>query len=48
MDRLYLDTDVLLDVLIAAHALPLGLTVVTANEAELSRVPDLTVENWLR
>jgi len=36
------------DLLIAAHALALGLTVVTANEAEFSRVPDLTVENWLR
>ncbi len=36
------------DLLIAAHALAHGLTVVTANEAEFSRVPDLTVENWLR
>jgi len=36
------------DLLIAAHALAHGLTVVTANKEEFSRVPDLTVENWLR
>ena len=36
------------DLLIAAHALTLNLTVVTANEREFSRVPDLTVENWLK
>ena len=35
------------DMLIAAHALSLGLTVVTANVNEFSRVPGLTVENWL-
>ena len=35
------------DLLIAAHALSLGLTVVTANTGEFSRVPDLKVENWL-
>ncbi len=35
------------DLLIAAHALSLGLTVVTANAREFSRVPGLTVENWL-
>ncbi len=35
------------DLLIAAHALSLGLTVVTANSGEFSRVPDLKVENWL-
>lgn len=35
------------DLLIAAHALSLGLTVVTANEREFSRVENLTVENWL-
>ena len=35
------------DMLIAAHALALGLTLVTANEREFSRVPGLTVENWL-
>jgi tRNA(fMet)-specific endonuclease VapC len=33
--------------LIAAHALSLGLTVVTANAGEFSRVPGLKVENWL-
>ena len=34
------------DLLIAAHALSLGLTVVTANEREFTRVENLTVENW--
>jgi len=35
------------DMLIAAHALALGLTLVTANEGEFSRVSGLSVENWL-
>lgn len=35
------------DTLIAAHALALGATLVTAD-AEFSRVPGLTVENWLQ
>jgi tRNA(fMet)-specific endonuclease VapC len=35
------------DMLIAAHALALGLTLVTANEREFARVPGLCVENWL-
>jgi tRNA(fMet)-specific endonuclease VapC len=35
------------DLLIAAHALALDLTLVTANSEEFSRVPDLRVENWL-
>jgi tRNA(fMet)-specific endonuclease VapC len=35
------------DLLIAAHALSLGLTVVTANTREFTRVPGLKVENWL-
>ena len=35
------------EMLIAAHALALGLTLVTANEREYSRVPGLAVENWL-
>ncbi len=35
------------DLLIAAHARSLGLTVVTENLREFSRVPGLTVENWL-
>ena len=33
------------DMLIAAHALALGCTLVTAN-AEFDRVPGLRVENW--
>ena len=35
------------DLLIAAHALAAGLTVVTANAREFSRVPGLKVDNWL-
>jgi tRNA(fMet)-specific endonuclease VapC len=35
------------DLLIAAHALSLNLTVVTANVREFSRVPGLRIENWL-
>jgi tRNA(fMet)-specific endonuclease VapC len=35
------------DMLIAAHALALGRTVVTANVGEFGRVEDLAVENWL-
>lgn len=36
------------DLLIAAHALALGATLVTDNEREFSRVRGLKVENWLR
>ena len=36
------------DLLIAAHALSLGLTLVSDNEREFSRVHGLRVENWLR
>lgn len=35
------------DMLIAAQALALDLTVVSANVAEFMRVPELRVENWL-
>lgn len=35
------------DLLIAAHALALGLTLVTANTGEFNRVRGLKVENWL-
>lgn len=34
------------DTLVAAHALSLGLAVVTNNTKHFSRVPGLTVENW--
>lgn len=34
------------DLLIAAHARALGLTLVTENEAEFRRVSELSVENW--
>jgi tRNA(fMet)-specific endonuclease VapC len=33
--------------LIAAHALTLGRTLVTDNVREFRRVPHLAVENWL-
>jgi tRNA(fMet)-specific endonuclease VapC len=36
------------DLLIAAHALSLGHTLVTDNTREFSRVRGLKVENWLR
>ena len=36
------------DLLIAAHALALGYTLVTDNEREFARVEDLARENWLR
>lgn len=36
------------DLLIAAHALALDATLVTANEAEFARVPGLEVQNWLK
>ncbi len=35
------------DLLIAAHALCLNLTVVTANERKFTRIENLKVENWL-
>ncbi len=35
------------DLLIAAHALHLGLTLVTNNTKEFDRVPDLRIENWI-
>jgi len=34
------------DLFIAAHALALGLTLVTNNTAEFERVPNLRLENW--
>jgi tRNA(fMet)-specific endonuclease VapC len=37
-----------MDLLIAAHALSLGLPLITDNVAEFKRVPGLRVENWLR
>ena len=36
------------DLWIAAHALELGLIVVTDNESEFLRVPGLIVENWVK
>jgi tRNA(fMet)-specific endonuclease VapC len=35
------------DLLIAAHAVALGATIVTANEREFCRIRRLNVENWL-
>ncbi len=36
-----------LDMLIAAHALSLDVTLVTNNEREFARVPGLTIDNWV-
>jgi len=36
------------DLWIASHCLQLGLTLVTNNEREFSRIPDLAIENWTR
>jgi len=36
-----------LDTLIAGHAVSMGMTLVTNNEREFSRVPGLIVENWV-
>jgi tRNA(fMet)-specific endonuclease VapC len=36
------------DMLIAAHALALGMVLVTDNEREFNRIEGLAVENWLR
>ncbi|WP_149736588.1 type II toxin-antitoxin system VapC family toxin [Rhizobium sp. RU20A] len=35
------------DLFIAAHALALGMTLVTANTREFARVDGLAIENWL-
>ncbi len=36
-----------LDTLIAGHAVSMGVTLVTNNEREFSRVPGLVVESWV-
>ena len=36
------------DTAIAAHAVAAGATLITADNSHMSRVPDLTVEDWLR
>ena len=37
-----------LDMLIAAHAVSLSLILVTNNESEFKRVPELKTENWAK
>ena len=37
-----------LDTLIGAHAKSLNLTLVTNNEREFNRIPDLKIENWTK
>ena len=36
-----------LDTLIAAHALSLQVTLITNNQKEFSRIPNLQLDNWL-
>ena len=36
------------DTATAAHAVAAGATLITADNAPIARVPDLTVEDWLR
>ena len=36
-----------LDMLIAAHALSLDLTIISSNIREFSRIPNLKCENWI-
>jgi tRNA(fMet)-specific endonuclease VapC len=36
------------DLLIAAHAMAVGCSIVTDNQREFSRIEDLSIENWLR
>jgi tRNA(fMet)-specific endonuclease VapC len=37
-----------LDMLIAAHVLSIGCILVTNNEKEFSRVPNLKIDNWVQ
>jgi tRNA(fMet)-specific endonuclease VapC len=36
------------DLLIAAHALELGYTIITDNEKEFARFEEIQLQNWLR
>lgn len=36
------------DLIIAATALTMGYTIVSNNEKHLSKLPDLSLENWLK
>jgi len=37
-----------LDMLIAAHALSIACTLVTNNEKEFTRIPNLKIDNWVK
>jgi tRNA(fMet)-specific endonuclease VapC len=37
-----------LDMLIAAHALSTACTLITHNEKEFTRIPNLEIENWVK
>jgi tRNA(fMet)-specific endonuclease VapC len=37
-----------LDMLIVAHALSTACTLITYNEGEFARIPNLKIENWVK
>jgi tRNA(fMet)-specific endonuclease VapC len=37
-----------MDLMIAAHAFSLNVTIITNNEREFRRIPDLKIENWFK
>jgi len=37
-----------LDMLIVAHALSIGCTLITNNEKEFARIPNLKIDNWAK
>ena len=45
--RAYLEKQGSLDNLIASHAISLNILIVTNNEKEFRRIPNLQVENWV-
>jgi len=37
-----------MDMMIAAHAIELNRTLVTNNEKEFKRIPDMKIQNWVK